>query len=165
MVVTVVHGEGREQEARAWASLATREGVTVLTRRANTLGCVLHSQLARLFVVHETFLQPSDIVMMSDADIFPLEPRVVKPLREEGFGAWVYQYGLSLRQGFTFAMTLVRLRLVLYTFPQVALRAGQWREALDYRREGANSRQERSSFTLYLPCSPEGWRTRCPGSS
>ena len=62
--------------------------------------------------------------------------------------AWVYSYGLSLAKGFTFAMTLVRLRLVHLThFCQIGLRVRDWKRVIE---QGTNNSLNMVDDVLWL---------------
>jgi len=138
VLVTLVHASGMENLAENWVKELKKEsqgmdtvrkveelemlskvkvekvvetsGVLVIFAPQNSLGCILHSQLARVYAARYSFLLDDDILVTSDADVFPLHPRVLYPLHRAHI-AWVYSYGLSLAKSFTFAMTLVGLRV------------------------------------------------------
>ena len=73
------------------------EGVVIVLEKTTSLGCVLQSQLSRMFAFKNKFVTADDIIITSDVDIFVMDKRIIQPLPER----------LTERTGATFAMTII----------------------------------------------------------
>ena len=72
-------------------TLEKEEGVIIVLEKTSSLGCVLQSQISRMFGFRNKFMNDEDIILTSDVDIFIMDKKLLDPLREP-FSTWVYQY-------------------------------------------------------------------------
>ena len=68
-----------------------REGVLVVLEKAGPIGCVLQSQLSRMFLFTNPAIEAEDIILVSDVDIFIMDKRILDPLKQP-FRTWIYRY-------------------------------------------------------------------------
>ena len=66
----------------------------ILREKTSSLGCVLQSQLSRMFVFEQEFIDEDDIIITSDVDIFPMDKRIIDPL-EKPFITWIYRWDIT----------------------------------------------------------------------
>jgi len=124
VALTIVHTDQTDtQKLEEYKDKLEEEGVVVVVEKAGPVGCVLQSQLSRMFLFTQPGVNDDDIILVSDVDIFIMDNRILQPLKKN-FRTWIYSYGLTEREGFTFAMSII------------GMKARDWREVLDYTVAG-----------------------------
>merc|ERR1712142_887972 len=128
VVLTLVHDEqSKVEELDSFIEdFANDDGVVILREKTSSLGCVLQSQLSRMFVFKHEFIDEDDVIITSDVDIFPMDKRIVEPLQNKSFTIWIYRHGLTKETGATFAMSII------------GMRSKDWRQVLDYSYLGVD---------------------------
>ena len=100
---------------REYGSMLERTGATVDWVPAGKMDCVTASQLVRLFAIEVEQVQPEDIVVTVDVNLFPMTSHLLDPiLLHPDMVAWVPQYedtaSISTGRGETFNQNLIALR-------------------------------------------------------
>jgi len=98
---------------------------TVILQKSNMGDCVLQAQVTRMWAFQYKFIQPSDIIIMADADAFVIGEEVVGMLDHKA-RVWVAQFEHTRANGGT---------LIL---PLTAMTSQDWKHSLDFstRKEG-----------------------------
>ena len=93
VVLTIVHDE--DYDAKHLDDFvdifANDDGVVVIREETSSLGCVLQSQLSRMFAFSHDFIDDDDIIITSDVDIFIMDKRIIEPLKLP-YVIWIYRY-------------------------------------------------------------------------
>ncbi len=81
---------------------------------ADGIECVLKSQLIRLFAFGHPLVQPKDIVMTVDVNLFLMTDKILDPIyNNPDFLAWIYQYDgsayITTGNGESFNQNLIAL--------------------------------------------------------
>ena len=74
------------------------EGLLIQREQSSSLGCVLQSQLSRIFAFDHKIMNDDDIILTTDVDIFVMDNRIMEPLRSP-FLTWIYEYGHTKQTG------------------------------------------------------------------
>ena len=92
VVLTVVYNEDNELEhvEKFADTFDSDPGIVVIPQKTTSLGCVLQSQMSRMFVFTNTFIQEQDIILTTDVDIFVMSNKIVEPLKFDWL-TWIYQ--------------------------------------------------------------------------
>ena len=99
VVLTIVHDDDDDDDddeklLEFIEHFAHDDGVVILREKTSSLGCVLQSQLSRMFVFEQEFIDEDDIIITSDVDIFPMDKRIIDPL-EKPFITWIYRWDIT----------------------------------------------------------------------
>ena len=70
------------------------EGVLIRREQSVSFGCVLQSQLSRIFAFDDEIMNDDDIILTTDVDLFVMDNRILEPLRRP-FLTWIYEYELT----------------------------------------------------------------------
>ena len=93
VILTIVYNEDADKDALE-SYVKTYEpdaGVVIVLEKTSTLGCVLQSQLSRMFAFQSEFVRDEDIIITSDVDIFVMDKKIIEPLKGP-FKTWIYRY-------------------------------------------------------------------------
>ena len=74
------------------------EGVLIQHEQSTSLGCVLQSQLSRIFAFDHKIMNDDDIILTSDVDTFVMDNRILEPLRRP-FLTGIYEYQWTNQEG------------------------------------------------------------------
>eukprot|EP00092_Neocalanus_flemingeri_P060747 GFUD01072885.1.p1 GENE.GFUD01072885.1~~GFUD01072885.1.p1 ORF type:complete len:327 (-),score=61.99 GFUD01072885.1:6-986(-) len=127
VLLTIIYNEDTNMEdlENYVKTFETEEGVVIILEKTSTLGCVLQSQLSRMFAFKNKFIHDEDIILISDVDIFVMDKKIVEPLKLP-FTTWIYQYGRTEREGVAFGMSII------------GMRSKGWRKVFDYSHVGVD---------------------------
>jgi hypothetical protein len=91
VILTVVYNEDVDMDdlENYVKSFENEEGVVIVLEKTTSLGCVLQSQLSRMFAFKNKFVNAEDIIITSDVDIFVMDKRIIQPLKMP-FTTWIY---------------------------------------------------------------------------
>ena len=111
VLLTIVYNEDTNMDAleKYVESFDDVEGVVIKSEEATSLGCVLQSQLSRIFGWQHNFMNDEDIILTIDVDMFVMDKRIMEPLRQP-FLSWIYEYEHTVNTGETFNMNLIGMR-------------------------------------------------------
>ena len=92
VVLTIVHDEDYDAKNldEFVDDFANDDGVVVIREETSSLGCVLQSQLSRMFAFNHDFIDDDDIIITSDVDIFVMDKRIIEPLKLP-YVTWIYR--------------------------------------------------------------------------
>ena len=92
VILTIVHDEDADVEDLAGYvdTFAIDEGVVVVLEKTSSLGCILQSQLSRMFAFKHDAVEDEDIIITSDVDIFVMDKKIIEPLKMP-FTTWIYR--------------------------------------------------------------------------
>ena len=91
VVLTIVHGDQTDdRNLEEYKDNLEKEGVLVVLEKTGPIGCVLQSQLSRMFVFSNKAIEEEDIILVSDVDIFIMNKRILDPLKNP-FRTWIYR--------------------------------------------------------------------------
>ena len=91
VALTIVHNDQEYgSDLREYKHNLEKEGVIVTLEKAGPIGCVLHSQMSRMFLFTNPAVAVDDIILVSDVDIFIMDKRILNPLRKH-FQTWIYR--------------------------------------------------------------------------
>ena len=92
VALTIVHSDlTYGSDLQSYKDSLEREGVLVVLEKAGSTGCVLQSQLSRMFLFTNPAIEAKDIILVSDVDIFIMDRRILDPLKKP-FRTWIYRY-------------------------------------------------------------------------
>ena len=80
------------------------------------LGCVMESQIQRMYAYKHPDIRDGDIIVTSDVDSFPTSDMVLRPLKNRTYNTWVWQWSHSEYHGLTFPLSFIGLRSSLWKF-------------------------------------------------
>ena len=115
-MIRIVHEKERiDPMMEEYGAMLERTGATVDWVQAGKMDCVTASQLVRLFAIEVEQVQPEDIVVTVDVNLFPMTSHLLDPiLQHPEMVAWVAQYedtaSISTGRGETFNQNLIGLR-------------------------------------------------------
>ena len=115
-MIRIVHEKERiDPMMEEYGAMLERTGATVDWVQAGKMDCVTASQLVRLFAIEVEQVQPEDIVVTVDVNLFPMTSHMLDPiLQHPDMVAWVPQYedtaSISTGRGETFNQNLISLR-------------------------------------------------------
>ena len=80
-----------------WLTLYSDAGADVIewspVENAGNLSCVLQSQLSRLFLYQKPFINPKDIIVTVDVNLFTMASHILEPIDQfQNMRAWIFQY-------------------------------------------------------------------------
>lgn len=121
-----------------------KAGVRVVLQQ-NILGdCVLQSQVGRMFAWNHSFIQPDDIIVLGDADLFVIGSDVLDMLQTPS-QVWIGEYVFTQVSGYTFPMALA------------AMTAATWQAGLDFSgKEGGSGIGMKEVVEFYKTWNGEG---------
>ena len=90
VLLTVVYNEKTEDLDKYVETFKDVEGVVVVLEKTTDLGCVLQSQLSRMFAFKHKMIADADIILTSDVELFVMEKNFSDPLKLP-FTTWIYQ--------------------------------------------------------------------------
>ena len=99
-------------------SFADIEGVVIKLEKASSFGCVLQSQLSRLYAYKEEEIMDNDLIIISDVDVFVSNISILMPYKDD-YNIYMPCYQYSIDQDQNFVMTLI------------GMTASNWRMILD----------------------------------
>ena len=93
VLLTVVYNEDADMEAleNTVDTFEKGEGVVIVLEKTTSLGCVLQSQLSRMFAFKNKFVNDDDIIITSDVDMFVMDKKIIEPLKMP-FTTWIYRF-------------------------------------------------------------------------
>ena len=61
--------------------------------QAGNVSCVLQSQVSRLFLYQRPFINPQDVIVTVDVNLFVMASHILEPIhRFPSLSAWIFQY-------------------------------------------------------------------------
>ena len=90
--------------------------IRVVSPFDESLGCVMESQIQRMYAYRHPDIRDEDIIVTSDVDSFPTSDVVLSPLRNRTYNAWIWQWSHSEYRGLTFPLSFIGLRSSLWKF-------------------------------------------------
>ena len=91
VALTIIYNEIEDiQSIQEFKRNLEKNEVLVILERASELGCVLQSQLSRMFLFTHPSVMEDDIILVSDVDIFIMNKRILEPLKKE-YTTWIFR--------------------------------------------------------------------------
>ena len=121
VVVTLVGSDDDDTKRRLDDVIARSKGagaaaIRVVSPFDESLGCVMESQIQRMYAYRHPDIRDEDIIVTSDVDSFPTSDVVLSPLRNRTYNAWIWQWSHSEYLGLTFPLSFIGLRSSLWKF-------------------------------------------------
>jgi len=127
LVMTIVSEFEAGENAALDNYIARVEAIpaVVVLQKSHMGDCVLQAQVTRMWAFQYSFIQPSDIIIMADADAFVIGDEVTMMLDHKA-RVWVAQFEHTRANGGTIIL------------PLTAMTSEDWRASLDFstRKEG-----------------------------
>ena len=121
VVVTLVGSDDtntkrRLDEVIAQSKDAGAAAIRVVSPFDEGLGCVMESQMQRMYAYKHPDILDEDIIVTSDVDSFPSSDVVLAPLQNRTYQSWIWQWSHSEYHGLTFPLSFIGLRSSLWKF-------------------------------------------------
>jgi len=127
VVVTIVSefDSGENEALDSYIAQMKSIPAKVVLQKSNMGDCVLQAQMTRMWAFEYSFIRPSDIIIMADADAFVIGDEVFRMLDNKA-RVWVAQFEHTLANGGTIIL------------PLTAMTSQDWKNSLDFstRKEG-----------------------------
>ena len=90
VLITIIYNEETEALNNYVKSFEEVVGVVIALQKTTELGCVLQSQLSRMFAFRHEAISDTDIILTSDVELFVMTKGYSLPLNTS-FTTWIYQ--------------------------------------------------------------------------